>query len=492
MNIMEQEQIPGPYTIVAATSFGVFLSALDSSIVNVSLFTMATSLGVTITEIQWVVLSYLLVITSMMPVMGKLGDKYGKKKVFQLGMILFIMGSFFCAISADLIILVTSRIFQAIGASMLTATGLALVTYFTTSENRGRAIGMNSIVLAAALGLGPVLGGILSEFYGWPSIFLVNLPVGVIGLFIVEKLVPRTNKIKETKFDNIGAFLFLVFLLVLIYYVSIATSAFLIETIILVGITVFSFIALIFREKRFSSPIIPTGVMADRRISASIFSAFFAYIGIVPVTFLIPFYLQEALGYSQSITGLFLMAHPVTISIVGPLAGYVSERIRARTQTVIGLLIEAIGLILLGLSIPNIPLMLGSIVVMGFGISFFSVSNGNFIMTAAPKQYMGVVSALINISRTTGFSVGIAAVTATFTYLMLLFNPGNIGSGPAFVQAYSTSVQSAIWLFSAFVLVAMFISAFRGLCYAEGGTAVMGGETSCYHDNETDTIIEIS
>ncbi|MCK5266060.1 MAG: MFS transporter, partial [Candidatus Thorarchaeota archaeon] len=139
---LSDEKIPGPYKIVAATSLGIFLSALDASIVNVSLFTMKESLGVSISAIQWVVVAYLLVMTSTMPLMGKLGDRYGKKKIFQLGMLVFIAGSSVCAISNGFEMLVIGRIIQSLGAAMLSANGLALVTYFTTPQNRGRAIGL--------------------------------------------------------------------------------------------------------------------------------------------------------------------------------------------------------------------------------------------------------------------------------------------------------------------------------------------------------------
>ena len=216
-----QPSKPGPFKIVAATSFGVFLSALDSSIVNVSLVTMEDSLGVPMAAIQWVVVAYLLIMTSAMPLMGKLGDRLGKTKVFQLGMVVFITGSFLCAISIGLEMLVGARIFQALGASMLSANGLALVTYFTTPQNRGRAIGMNSIVLAAALGSGPVLGGVLSQFYGWESIFLVNIPIGILGLLVVHVIVPETEQVKEIKFDTPGAILFFSFLFIMIYFFTV-------------------------------------------------------------------------------------------------------------------------------------------------------------------------------------------------------------------------------------------------------------------------------
>ncbi len=454
--------LPGPFKIVAATSFGIFLSALDASIVNVSLVTMKDSLGVTMAAIQWVVVAYLLIVTSAMPLMGKLGDRLGKTKIFQLGMIVFIVGSLACAFSIGFEMLVAARVFQALGASMISANGLALVTYFTTPQNRGRAIGMNSIVLAAALGLGPVVGGILSQFYGWPSIFLVNLPIGIIGFLVVQFVVPETDPVKETKFDTPGAILFFSFLFILIYYFTVASSlSFGISLLIIEGFFI-TFLAFLLRERSFHSPIIAIGVLADKRISASIFSALLAYMAMVPISFLLPFYLQEALGFNQSTTGIFLMVQPIMISVTGPVAGFASERIRAKIQTVIGLLTQLTGLVVIAFAIPNVFLMAVGVAIMGTGLSFFSVANGNFIMTSAPKKYMGVVSALTNIARTTGFSVATAVVTTVFGIFFLIANPGGLTSGPFFEASYGQAVVNTIWVFSILCIIAAVISSMRG------------------------------
>ncbi len=459
--------VPGPYRIVLATSFGVFLSALDSSIVNVSLVTMAGSLGVDMTVIQWVVVAYLLVMTSAMPLMGKFGDRFGKTRVFQAGMLVFIGGSLSCALSVGIEMLVASRLFQAVGASMMAANGLALVTYFTTDENRGRAIGMNSIVLAAALGVGPVLGGLLSQFYGWPSIFLVNLPIGLVGFAVVWKMVPATERVQEMRFDTLGAALFFSFLFLVVYYVSVSVDGSFLTSLVLISGILLSFIAFIIRERTFSSPVISLDVLADRRISTGIFSAILAYMAMVPVSFLMPFYLQKALGFNQFWTGVFLVVQPIMISITGPVAGFASERVRARTQTVIGLLVQLVGLLIIASGIPNIIPMAVGVAVMGTGLSFFSVGNGNFIMTCAPKKYMGVISALTNVARTTGFSVATAVVTTVFGIFFASFNPGGAESGPAYVLAYSLGVQSTVWVFCILALLAAIISAFRGMSPAE-------------------------
>jgi len=457
-----QTSTPGPYKIVAATSFGIFLGALDASIVNVSLVTMKDSFGVTMAAIQWVVVAYLLIMTSAMPLMGKLGDRLGKTRVFQLGMLVFIIGSLLCAFSIGLEMLVAARVFQALGASMISANGLALVTYFTTPQNRGRAIGMNSVVLAAALGTGPVLGGILTQFFGWESIFLVNLPIGLIGLLTVQFVVPETERVKETKFDTPGAALFFSFLFIMIYFFTVAPAvSFGISVLMLEGFFI-TFLAFLLRERSFHSPIIATGVLADRKISASIFSALLAYMAMVPISFLLPFYLQEALGFNQSMTGIFLMIQPIMISVTGPFAGFVSERVRAKVQTVIGLLTQLGGLVVIAFAIPNILLMAVGVALMGTGLSFFSVANGNFIMTAAPKRYMGVVSALTNIARTTGFSIATALVTTIFGIFFLITNPGGIVSGPVFTTGYGQAVVMTIWVFSILCIIAAVISSFRG------------------------------
>jgi len=454
---------PGPYKIVGATSFGVFLSALDASIVNVSLVTIKDSLGVGIDAIQWVVVAYLLIMTSVMPLMGKLGDRLGKTRIFQLGMLVFISGSAVCAISTTLEMLVLARVFQALGAGMISANGLALVTYFTTPQNRGRAIGLNSIVLAVALGSGPVLGGILSQFFGWQMIFLVNLPIGIIGFLVVQFVVPQTEAVQETRFDTIGAALFFSFLFLLIYYVTVATSSDGLTTFLLISGILVSFIAFILRERSFSDPIISIEVLTDKRISTSIFSALLAYMAMIPVVFLLPFYLQEALGFNQSMTGLFLIVQPVMISITGPISGFVSERLRARIQTVAGLIVQLVGLLFIAFGIPNVILIAIGIAIMGTGLSFFSVANGNFIMTSAPKKYMGVVSALTNLSRTTGFSVATALVTTVFGFYFAMFRT----EGLAYTVAYSQAFQFAILIFCALALIAAIISSYRGMSPAE-------------------------
>jgi EmrB/QacA subfamily drug resistance transporter len=466
---------PGPYKIVAATGFGVLLSALDSSVVNVSLDTMSRSFGVGIEQVAWVILAYVLILTSTMPLMGKLGDRRGKKSVFQTGMALFIIGSAACALSPTLWVLIVFRLFQAIGASMMTANGLAIVTYFTTPENRGRAIGLNSVILAAALGLGPVVGGILSQLFGWPSIFLINIPLGLIGLIVGAKIIRETEPVKEMRFDILGASLFFAVLFAIVLLVSEVGTAVAAGagrmvgnvdfslSALLVGASVIAFAAFVQRERKFVTPMIPISVLGDRRISSGFFSALLSFMAMNPVSFLLPWMLQDVLGFNQLQTGLYLTAYPLTIAVMGPVAGLISERVQARKQTVVGLCLQLIGLVVLGFMIPNVAFMFLSVIVVAIGGGLFTVANTNYMMTAAPRSYMGVVSALTQVSRTSAVSIGTALSAALYTSYFMSFNPGGATSGPVYVNAYISSVQLAVWTFCALAGVAAIVSAFRGV-----------------------------
>ena len=464
-------KVPGPYMVVAATSFGVFLTALDSSIVNVSLNTMAASFGVDIDEIEWVILAYLLILTSGMPLMGKLGDRVSKTRIFQLGMLVFVLGSLFCALSRTLVELVAFRSLEAVGASMMGANGLALVTYFTTPQNRGRAMGLSQVVLAAALGFGPVVGGVLTEFFGWNSIFLINIPIGAVGFVVVARIVPQTQRVTEVKFDGLGGTLFLSFLFMLIYSITVSVRGIPGESTVLappIEYVPFMVLAIGFaaafvvRERRFVSPIIPLAVLGDRRIAASILSSALSYMALIPVSFLLPFFLQRVMDMNPAQTGLFLTIHPMTISAMGPIAGLLSEHVSARFQTVMGVSIQLLGLLVISLSMPNLLVMALGVVTMGSGLSMFTVANTNFIMTSAPKQYMGVVSALTNISRTSGFSVGTALAAAALdaNLLALGYTVGNDA-------VYTLAVQYSVAAFCILLLFAALASLPRGLSPSE-------------------------
>ncbi|MHA1969903.1 MAG: MFS transporter, partial [Candidatus Hodarchaeales archaeon] len=262
--------------ILPITAIGTFMSAMDGSIVNVSLVTIANNLNTDMEGIRWIVIAYLLVISSLIGIGGSLGDNYGRKKIFQLGMVVFVLGSIFCALSPILEFLIISRVIQAIGAAALTANGLALVITYVEPSIRGRAIGINSVVVATALSSGPVIGGILTQFIGWPSIFLINIPIGFIGVILVQWFIPETERKSESQLDYLGMIIFIITIFALIQGIlTLFQGNFFGSFFILIAVIC----AIIFVqiEIQHSTPMIAVGIMRNRKILVGIISSFLCY-----------------------------------------------------------------------------------------------------------------------------------------------------------------------------------------------------------------------
>ncbi|WP_455143797.1 MFS transporter [Candidatus Hodarchaeum mangrovi] len=454
--------------ILPITSIGTFISAMDGSIVNVSLLTIANALNTDMEGIRWITIIYLLIISSLIGIGGSLGDTYGRKLIFQLGMLIFITGSLLCAFSPSLEILIISRIFQATGGAGLMANGLALVITYIEPAIRGRAIGVNSLVVASALSSGPVLGGILTEFVGWPSIFLINVPIGLLGILLVHRFIPETPK-KRVQLDYRGMIIFILVTLSLVQGVLMLFKGDIIGSIFLV----LSFIGgLIFIriETSHPTPMISIRIMRNRTILIGMISSFLCYMVYYSVIFLLPFYYQEVLSFKQSQTGLLMVVPPFAMAIMGPFAGFLAEKIEAKRSTAFGaILLSAFVLALsfLFLIFPintlEIVFLIVPLAALAAGsLTTFTVSNGTSIMNAAPKSDVSVVSGLIGLSRNIGFAFGTTVSSSFFALFFILNNPSNISSGNIFVQSYYTSLGQTFFIFALFAFVSAIISYLRG------------------------------
>ena len=250
--------------ILPITAIGTFMSAMDGSIVNVSLVTIKDALNTNMEGIRLIVIAYLLVISCFIGIAGMLGDNYGRKKVFQIGMGLFMIGSLLCALSFTLEMLVFSRIIQAIGGAGLTANGLALVITYVEPTIRGRAIGLNSLVVASALSSGPVLGGFLTQYIGWTSIFLINIPIGLIGILLVHRQIPETPRRLNIKIDYMGMIMFIITAFSFVGGVLIIFKDNVIGGILIIASLLFGTI-FIYLEIRNPKPMISLKIMKDRK-----------------------------------------------------------------------------------------------------------------------------------------------------------------------------------------------------------------------------------
>ncbi|MFX0152157.1 MAG: MFS transporter, partial [Candidatus Hodarchaeota archaeon] len=322
--------------ILPITSIGVFMGAMDGSIVNVSLKTIATDLDTDMGGIRWIVIVYLLVISSLIGIGGSIGDNYGRKKVFQFGMALFTIGSLLCAFSSSLIFLILSRILQAAGAAGLMANGLALVITYIDPSIRGRAIGINSLVVASALSTGPALGGFLSEFVGWPSIFLINIPIGFIGILLVQKYIPETPQKTDVNLDYRGMVIFII-----TAFSFVSGILFLFEGNFLggflLGVALFSGFVFVFIEISHPQPMISIRLMKDKTILFGVLASLLCYMSYYALVFLLPFFYQDVIffthAHKQSITGILMIIPPLFMGTFGPIGGLLSEKINLRKLT---------------------------------------------------------------------------------------------------------------------------------------------------------------
>lgn len=451
--------------ILPITSIGTFMSAMDGSIVNVSLVTIAKALNTDMEGVRWIVIVYLLVISALIGIGGSLGDIHGRKMIFQLGMLLFMLGSFFCAFSPTLEFLILSRILQALGAAALTANGLALVITYVEPSIRGRAIGLNSLVVAAALSTGPVVGGILTEFIGWPSIFILNLPIGLIGIILVQQYIPETTKKDISKLDYRGMTLFIVIAFSFVQGILVLFEGSF-WGLIFIFIAFVCSLLFVFFENSHPTPMISIGIMKNRGILIGIISSFLCYMVYYSVVFLLPFYYQDVLSFEPSQTGILMIVPPLAMAIMGPFAGFFAEKVDAKKSTTIGaisLSLFVISLAFLFIIFPRNTLdilffIIPLVAIAAGSLTVFTVSNGTSVMNNAPEGDVSVVSGLIGLSRNIGFALATTISSAIFTFFFSLNNPENLTSGAEFISTYYTSLGEVYFIFAILALLGAVIS----------------------------------
>ncbi len=345
---------------LSTVALGTFMSTLDSSIVNVSLPVILRYFHSDLATIQWVVLAYLLTITSLLLTFGRMADIWGRKKVYTIGFGVFTFGSLCCALAGSAEQLIAARVLQAVGAAMIQANGLAITSAVFPDKQRGRALGIQGTVVATGTTLGPTIGGLLSGSFGWQANFLVNLPVGLIGiglalLVLEERRISVRREGAQARFDPLGAILASVTLVTLLLALNRGSSIGWGSPPILALFAVASvgLVGFLLTEQRVIAPLISLALFRIRPFATGTLAAFLSFLAISANNFLMPFFLQLALGFSPGRAGLLLTPTSLTLAVVAPLSGYLSERLGARLLSSIGLGVSAVALFLLSRLTPS-------------------------------------------------------------------------------------------------------------------------------------------
>ena len=419
--------------VMAAVAMGLFLGTIDGSIVNVALPTLVRAFDTQFAVVQWVVLAYLLTITTLMLSVGRLGDMIGKKPLYATGFVVFTLGSVLCGLAPSVYWLIGFRVLQAIGAAMLMALGMAIVTEAFPPSERGRALGISGTMVSVGIVVGPVLGGLLIGALSWHWIFFVNLPVGIVGTWMVIRFVPVLKPAGGQRFDLVGALTLFLCLMALLMALTLGQQVGFAETIVLALFAASLVLLALFLaiERRIRYPMIDLRLFRDRLFNINLVTGFVIFVCMSGTIILMPFYLENVLGYTPRSVGLLLAIVPIALGITAPISGSLSDRFGPRPIIVGGLL-----MLLLGFSAVS-TLSTGTTALgyvlrflpIGIGIGTFQSPNNSAVMGAVPRSRLGIASGLLSLTRTLGQTTGIAALGALWATRVLRRAGGTLPAG---------------------------------------------------------------
>lgn len=410
------------WIILIVLNIFTFMSTLDGSIVNIALPEISKQLNLPMAQITWVTTGYLMAICAAILVFGKLGDIVGKIRIFKIGTIVFIIGSLLCGLSASLPVLIVSRIIQALGASMTMANSQGIVTDIFPASERGKALGLIGTFVSLGSIAGPSLGGVIVSTLGWEYIFWVNIPIGLIAIILAWKVLPKDLTKVKSSIDIPGSMLFSLFIVSLFAGLLLGQQlgygdSRIVSALIVAGIT---FIAFIWTEIRRQEPLLQLSLFKNPLFSLSILCGFLIFTANFSFNIIAPFYAQSILNLSPFDSGFLLMLFPITMVIVAPLSGALSDKIGSEFLTFAGLIVMVIaqfGLAQLhdGSSVALVGLW---IAMLGIGNGLFQSPNNSLIMSNAPRSQLGSAGSVNSLVRNVGMVVGITVATTILFHVM--------------------------------------------------------------------------
>ena len=438
------------WELLALTSIGAFMAPLDGSIVAVALPVIGPDLHLTFAASMWVQAAYLLATAVLLIPLARLADQHGRVRFYLIGTAVFTAASLLAALSMNGAWLIMSRVVQGGGAALMVATSAAIVTAAFPPQERGRALGINVMAVYIGLSVGPPLGGLLADSLGWRSIFLINLPIGLIVLGWGLMMLPRSERLQGApRVDFAGAALLGAFLISLLVPLTFATewgwAAPL--TLGLLAFAVVSLIAFVFLERRVASPLLDLDLLLHNRLfAAANTAALLNYMALYAISVLTAIFLEVVQGRSATVTGLLILSQPLLMAVLSPFSGRLSDRIGSRVLATGGMVAIAFGTALLAVMPTTAPVwqVAGNMAVVGLGMAAFSAPNMSAIMGSVRRDQLSLASAFTGTMRTTGQALsvallgGIAASQLGRVGGRLLFTHGH-GGGTAGIAAQAVS-----------------------------------------------------
>lgn len=436
--------LPYKWLIFTVTATGTFMGTLDGGIVNIALPSIAKQFNADIESIQAVVSIYLLAVTCFLPVFGKLSDMYSRKKLYLGGFFMFGVGSVMCSLATSLPMLIIARAVQGLSSSAMMANSQAIIAKAFSGKDRGRALGGIGAVVALGSLAGPAVGGFLIQHFGWPSVFWVNVPVCAIGIWRGLQIIPRFNPKCKMRMDKWGAAFFIVACFSFLYALNEGPSKHWSSPLILSAFAaaVVFFGLFYYREKVSKTPFIGLSIFKIPAISYGYAVAVLGFMAIFTNSVLFPFYATDILHIDPVRTGLLMLPFPVALAVSSPLSGLLSEKYPARLITTAGLGMTVTGLLMFSFMDGTTSFFYIALaqLIAGCGSGTFQVPNNNTVISAAPRNKVGIVSSVNALARNAGMIMGIALSVAVYAMVQNHLAAGGASAENAFLGGYRAAM----------------------------------------------------
>ena len=458
-----------------ALAIGLFASVVDHGSVVVALPSIAEHLHIDLPSVQWVVIGFALTISALLLPMGRLADMMGHKRVYILGSVILMIGAAGAAFSPSLAPLLLARIFQGVGAAMTQGTGMAIMTSVFPTHERGRAIGLLMTTVGVGAVAGPAVGGLVVDLVHWRAVFLLNIPLGLLGVIATVAVLRNWESERASRggsFDWLGAALSTGVLVALLLGLTLADKTGWLSAPILAAFALSAgmFAAFIWWELRTRAPMFNLRFFRERVFSFGVTAAFLTFLGQSSVLFLMPFYLQNVLGHSPKVAGMVVMPGALGMAILGSVSGTLSDRFGWRWFTVGGMLCSILGLAILSRISETSSLweVIPGLMLVSCGMGTFYSANSSSVLSAVGRESYGVVSGFLNLVRNSANVISLAIATTIVTVTM-----GSLGFEPSLEAvrndtvegvrgAFTVGMRYAFFALIALVIASMTVSFLQG------------------------------
>jgi len=402
---------------------------------------------------------YLLTMSALLPIFGSLADVWGRGRIYNLGFFTISVFTLLCGLAPDLPMLILFRALQAVGGAMVMANGMAIATESYPASERGRNIGLLATTFSIGSIAGPSIGGLVIGLWGWRMAFFLTFFVSIVAFATTFFIIPKTRKTESVarRFDFAGSVLLVVSIFSLVYGLSTLNGKSGVASMASLLVFALSFPILLLVERSKPQAVLDLGLFKSMTFNSALVSSFISFATMYSPTILVPFYLQGTLGLSPQVSGLYLLAFPIAMAVLSPLAGHLSDRFGSQHLATAALILNGLALFFFGLIGPSAPrwLILVPLSVMGIGLGLFQSPNNSSAMGSVPKEKLGTANGIIQLVKNLGMVMGITFSTLAFSSLM-----GSRSIKDA--QAFLSSAHWVYWSAAVLSIVGAYVASLRG------------------------------